>query len=85
MMEASFQGVTSMLRTTLMLTAAAASALIAGCNAGGDAEPPAGPPAARAEPTRYDAEAFFTTTSYSLAGGHAWSPDDAALHQKVQA
>ena len=32
-----------------------------------------------ATPERYDAEAFFTTTSYSLAGGHAWSPDDSRL------
>src|SRR5688572_24578434 len=23
---------------------------------------------------RYDARAFFTTTSYGLAGGYAWSP-----------
>lgn len=28
------------------------------------------------EPTRYDAEAFYATTSYGLAGGYAWSPDD---------
>ena len=27
-------------------------------------------------PTRYDAEAFYATTSYGLAGGFAWSPDD---------
>ncbi len=30
-------------------------------------------------PTKYDAEAFFTTTSYGLAGGYAWSPDDKDL------
>src|SRR3546814_20390999 len=28
---------------------------------------------------RYDAEAFFTTTSYSLTGGYAWPPDDSKL------
>jgi dipeptidyl aminopeptidase/acylaminoacyl peptidase len=32
-----------------------------------------------AEPAQYDAEAFFATTSYGLAGGYAWSPDDKDL------
>lgn len=31
------------------------------------------------EPARYDAEAFYATTSYALAGGFAWSPDDKDL------
>ena len=30
-------------------------------------------------PLQYDAEAFFATTSYSLAGGYAWSADDGRL------
>lgn len=32
-----------------------------------------------AAPATYGADAFFTTTSYGLAGGYAWSPDDSAL------
>ncbi len=32
-----------------------------------------------APPAQYDAEAFFTTTSYGLAGGYAWSHDDKDL------
>jgi dipeptidyl aminopeptidase/acylaminoacyl peptidase len=35
--------------------------------------------AARATPAVYDARAFFTTTSYGLAGGFAWSSDDREL------
>jgi dipeptidyl aminopeptidase/acylaminoacyl peptidase len=42
------------------------------------------PPMAQGEnaapaPARYDAEAFFTTTTYSLPTGYAWSADDAKL------
>lgn len=55
----------------------AAAALVAGCSAGD--KDAATMTEQAAETARYDAEAFFTTTSYSLAGGHAWSPDDAAL------
>ncbi len=39
-------------------------------------QPTTTPPAA---PTRYDAKAFFTTTTYGLAGGYAWSLEDKAL------
>lgn len=42
-------------------------------------EPPPSAGADQAPPARYDAEAFFTTTSYGLAGGYAWSPDDKEL------
>ena len=35
--------------------------------------------AARATPATYDARAFFTTTSYALSGGLAWSSDDREL------
>jgi dipeptidyl aminopeptidase/acylaminoacyl peptidase len=72
-----------MSRLRLMtLVTVAASASLAGC---GPAENSAGTSAAAddaaatAAPARYDAEAFFATTSYFLAGGHAWSPDDGAL------
>lgn len=30
-------------------------------------------------PRKYDAAAFFATTSYGIAGGYAWSPDDTDL------
>ncbi len=54
--------------------------LFAGCNAGDkDATPMTDTTPAPAAPTRYDAEAFFTTTSYALASGYAWSPDDREL------
>jgi dipeptidyl aminopeptidase/acylaminoacyl peptidase len=48
---------------------------LAGC---GDSQVPA---KANAEqpPAQHDAQAFFTTTSYGLAGGYAWSPDDKDL------
>src|SRR3546814_16428224 len=60
--------------------AAAAAFFLAACSpAGGDGESaatPADAAAGSAAPDRYDAEAFFTTTSYPLPGGYAWSPDD---------
>src|SRR3546814_6782843 len=63
--------------------AAAAAFFLAACSpAGGDGESaatPADAAAGSAAPDRYDAEAFFTTTSYSLPGGYAWSPDDSKL------
>ncbi|HSD68172.1 MAG TPA: alpha/beta fold hydrolase [Woeseiaceae bacterium] len=58
--------------------------LAAACG-GGDkasvttAETPSAKPTAATPAPRYDAEAFFTTTSYALASGYAWSPDDTAL------
>jgi dipeptidyl aminopeptidase/acylaminoacyl peptidase len=39
----------------------------------------AAPQGAASAPALYDAKAFFTTTSYSLAPGFAWSPDDKQL------
>src|SRR3546814_17306090 len=63
--------------------AAAAAFFLAACSpAGGDGESaatPADAAAGSAAPDRYAAEAFFTTTSYSLPGGYAWSPDDSQL------
>ncbi len=53
---------------------------IAGCSAGDkDATPMTDATPASTTPTRYDAEAFFTTTSYALASSYAWSPDDSEL------
>ncbi len=49
---------------------------IGGC--GKRDEPATAQPTAQ-EPARYDAEAFYATTSYGLAGGFAWSPDDKDL------
>lgn len=66
------------------LAALAAAGLVAGCDAG-DRRPapaagaPGAEPAATVPPARYDAEEFFTTTSYSLPGGYAWSPEDQEL------
>jgi dipeptidyl aminopeptidase/acylaminoacyl peptidase len=51
--------------------------ILAGCTArdnGTEAPPEAGADASA--PKRYDAETFFTTTSYSLSGRYTWSPDD---------
>ena len=56
--------------------AAAALALIAGCNS---SKEPAAETQAAPEVARYDAKAFFTTTSFGLASGYAWSPDDKEL------
>jgi dipeptidyl aminopeptidase/acylaminoacyl peptidase len=68
----------------LPLTVFAVCSLLGGCSAGENetastAETSAETAAPASAPTRYDAEAFFATTSYSLAGGHAWSPDDKEL------
>jgi dipeptidyl aminopeptidase/acylaminoacyl peptidase len=60
-----------------------ASLLLAGC--GSDSKPAAPvavavtPPPAPPPPTRYDAEAFFATTSYQMPAGYAWSFDDKQL------
>ena len=70
--------------TTTLLTfgALATSLLLASCGqqskpapATAAATPAPAPPA----PTLYDAEAFFTTTSYIMPAGHAWSADDKQL------
>jgi dipeptidyl aminopeptidase/acylaminoacyl peptidase len=73
----------NMRRMTLALLALTAT-VFAGCGSGPTTRPEAPPPApaATAEvqpPQRYDARAFFTTTTFGLAGGHAWSPDDRQL------
>lgn len=68
-----------MFRTRLHLRTLATAAILAACSPaedGGANGTAAGSPA---EPARYDAQAFFATTSYSLAGGYAWSPDDSSL------
>lgn len=68
-------------RHTLALLALA-GALAAGCATKPAGEPGvAAPPAAPATqaPLVYDARAFFTTTTYGLAGGQAWSFDDRKL------
>ena len=60
---------------------AAAAVLVAACGGGsGEDGVGAGEAAGGAAALeRYDAEAFFATTSYFLAGGYAWSPDDSRL------
>jgi dipeptidyl aminopeptidase/acylaminoacyl peptidase len=66
----------------LTLGALAAPLLLSGCGSetkpaapAATATPPPAPPA----PTRYDAEAFFATTSYIMPQGYAWSADDKQL------
>ncbi|HET6629572.1 MAG TPA: S9 family peptidase [Woeseiaceae bacterium] len=66
----------------LTLAALAAAASLGACSPAADNSETtsvATPATEPAPPTRYDAEAFFATTSYYLAGGYAWSPDDSAL------
>jgi dipeptidyl aminopeptidase/acylaminoacyl peptidase len=66
-------------RHTLLLTIGASIALaIGGC---GEKKPAAQAEQAAAAPeiARYDAKAFFTTTSFGLASGYAWSPDNKEL------
>jgi dipeptidyl aminopeptidase/acylaminoacyl peptidase len=63
-------------RLTLALLALAATVL-AGCGSSPATKPEAA--AAAQPPQQYDARAFFTTTTFGLAGGHAWSPDDRQL------
>jgi dipeptidyl aminopeptidase/acylaminoacyl peptidase len=66
-----------------LLTSCAAALAVttfAACSKGPqEAAPAAAPQAAAAAPALYDAKAFFTTTSYSLASGYAWSSDDQQL------
>ena len=65
-------------RLSLALLALAASN--SACSPGQDVTiPTAESPGTAGTPARYDAEAFFTTTSYTLAGGYAWSSDDSRL------
>jgi dipeptidyl aminopeptidase/acylaminoacyl peptidase len=58
------------------LAALTALAALGGC---GGSKTPETAATAVAETTRYDAKAFFTTTSFGLASGYAWSPDDKEL------
>jgi len=54
--------------------------ILAGCGSGSKDETPAAaqaPPVVA--PARYDAKEFFTTTSFGLAPGYAWSQDDKQL------
>ena len=65
-------------RLSLAIFALAASNTA--CSPGEDVTiPTAEAPSTAGAPARYDAEAFFATTSYSLAGGYAWSSDDSRL------
>jgi dipeptidyl aminopeptidase/acylaminoacyl peptidase len=63
----------------LPLTVFAIAPLLAACGDDKDRETAVRAPVATVAPQQYGAEAFFATTSYSLASGHAWSPDDTAL------
>ena len=68
------------MRIALLLTTLWVMSQLAGCGAKQPAEPkPPGNAAALAKPAVYDAKAFFTTTSYGLAGWFAWSADDQQL------
>src|SRR5690606_27122793 len=72
------------LRQCSTTIAAVAALLLAACNPAGSEVPrdDATHPASSADAApakRYDAKAFFTTTSYGLAGGHAWSAGDDRL------
>ncbi|MBA2353508.1 MAG: alpha/beta fold hydrolase [Acidobacteria bacterium] len=61
---------------SVLLTATATLATAGGCSSPAPSQPSAGQPAAVG---RYDARAFYTTTSYGLSQGYAWSPDDKAM------
>ncbi|MGH8194509.1 MAG: S9 family peptidase [Woeseiaceae bacterium] len=69
-----------MLTMRLPLTILAVSSLLGGCSSSeDDTAEIVEVSTATSAPAPYDAEVFFTTTSYSLAGGYAWSPDDKEL------
>ena len=66
--------------TRLSLTLFAVTALSTACSSGDKEPAPVAEAGKEAKaPMQYDAEAFFATTSYSLASGYAWSPDDSKL------
>ena len=71
------------LRLRLTTIAAGAALFLAASAAtaadGKVAAPPADAAVGSTVPDRYDAKAFFTTTTYILSDGHAWSPDDSRL------
>jgi dipeptidyl aminopeptidase/acylaminoacyl peptidase len=66
-------GTMRLLRARAMPAALALLLIAGGCSSKEAAS------AAGAAPPRYDARAFFSTTSYGLASGHAWSADDTEL------
>jgi dipeptidyl aminopeptidase/acylaminoacyl peptidase len=62
------------------VTSTLALLVLAACNSGSKNQAPAVVAESRpAAPAQYDARAFFTTTSYSLPPGYAWSSDDKQL------
>src|SRR5690606_34835288 len=64
----------------LSLALFAVTALAAACSSGDKEAAPMSEATKEADkPAQYDAEAFFTTTSFSLASGYAWSADDSRL------
>jgi dipeptidyl aminopeptidase/acylaminoacyl peptidase len=68
-----------LMRTVSFLVALIGTSMLAGFGANAqDAARPA-PAGAAGKPAVYDARAFFTTTSYALAGGLAWSAADREL------
>lgn len=69
------------LRLTTVTAGAALLFTASGAAAGGGASAvtPADAATESAALDRYDAKAFFTTTSYILANGYAWSPDDSRI------
>jgi dipeptidyl aminopeptidase/acylaminoacyl peptidase len=67
----------SAIPTTVALLAA--FALLGGCSKGPKEAPTVAAPAEKPAPAQHDAKAFFSTTSYSLPPGYAWSSDDQQL------
>ena len=68
-----------MIRTASCVVACTGLLLLAGFGGSAATVHSAQAGAVRPKPAVYDARAFFTTTSYSLAGGLAWSSDDRRL------
>ena len=68
-----------MIRTASCLVACTGLLLLAGVGGGAHVLHSAQAGPVRPKPAVYDARAFFTTTSYSLARGLAWSSDDRRL------
>ena len=67
-------------KTYLPFTLLAVTAFATACNSGEKEGAPMAEAGQESKPpAQYDAEAFFATTSYSLAGGYAWSADDSRL------
>jgi dipeptidyl aminopeptidase/acylaminoacyl peptidase len=67
-------------KTCLSFTLFAVAAFAAGCSPDEkEAAPMTDAGKEQKSPAQYDADAFFATTSYSLANGYAWSADDSGL------